>query len=378
MPADTADEILDAVKALAIAERSEEIEQARRVPPDLIDELTTAGCFRMLAPRSHGGPELDLASQMRVNEQLARADGSVGWTVMIGSVTPAVLGRLPRQTFDAVYADGPDVVFAGALNPTGVATPTDDGFTVNGQWAFASGCDHCHWFLAHAIVDDGRMPPVRMMLLPPSDVTIKDTWSVAGLCGTGSHDFAVEDAFVPAERSFALGGEPCLDTPLLQLPIKSLIALEAAAVAVGIAQGALDEITALATKKVPAFDKTSLAGSATFQHQLGEADASLRAARALLYADAEALWATAAGGGDLTNEQRARSRSTATWAVRAAASVVDTAYTAGGGSAIYSTSPLQRRLRDVHVLTQNAGIKLDTLTKVGAVLAGQEPDPAFF
>jgi indole-3-acetate monooxygenase len=164
----------EAVRTLspALVARSEEIERGRRVPPDLVDELTAAGCFRMLVPRSHGGAELDPPAEMRVIEELGRADGSVGWTVMIGGLAPVLLGKLPRQTFDALYAAGPDVILAGTFNLTGVATPADDGFRVTGQWSFASGCQHCHWFVAHCIVDDGRQPPIRMMVLPPTDVEI--------------------------------------------------------------------------------------------------------------------------------------------------------------------------------------------------------------
>jgi indole-3-acetate monooxygenase len=85
------------VKALtpSITVRAEEIERARRLPPDLVDELLAAGCFRMLVPRSHGGAELDLPVQMQVLEELARADASVAWTVMIGSVGPVLFRMLP-------------------------------------------------------------------------------------------------------------------------------------------------------------------------------------------------------------------------------------------------------------------------------------------
>jgi indole-3-acetate monooxygenase len=76
----------------------------------------------MLVPGSQGGAELALPVDMRVIEELARADGSVGWTVMMGHAAPVLLGRLPRQTFDAVYVDGPDVILGGTVNPTGVAT----------------------------------------------------------------------------------------------------------------------------------------------------------------------------------------------------------------------------------------------------------------
>ena len=53
----TAQDVLDAVRDLApaIADRAAEIEQARRLPADLLDDLKRTGCFRMLLPPSHGG-----------------------------------------------------------------------------------------------------------------------------------------------------------------------------------------------------------------------------------------------------------------------------------------------------------------------------------
>jgi hypothetical protein len=57
--------------------------------------------------------------------------------------------------------------------------------------------------------------------------------------------------------------------------------------------------------------------------------------------------------------------------------VVDVAYTDGGGSSIQEDNPLQRRLRDVHAVTQHFAIKPDTFTLAGAVLAGQDVDTSF-
>ena len=119
---------------------------------------------------------------MRVLEELARTDGSVAWTVMIGATAPVMLGMLPTHTFEGtIYAAGPDLVVGGTFNPTGSTIPTDGGYMVNGRWTFASGCQHSDWFLAHCIVDDGRMPPMRMMVVPAADVDVIDTWRVAGL-----------------------------------------------------------------------------------------------------------------------------------------------------------------------------------------------------
>jgi hypothetical protein len=95
--------------------RAREIEAARRVPTDILDELQRLGVFRMNAPRSHGGLELPLRESCAVVAELAKIDGSVGWVVMIGSFASLLLGRLPRPMFDHIYRDGPDVRVAGSV-----------------------------------------------------------------------------------------------------------------------------------------------------------------------------------------------------------------------------------------------------------------------
>jgi alkylation response protein AidB-like acyl-CoA dehydrogenase len=370
---------LDAVGALApaITARADEIERERRLPLDLVDELVAAGCFRAFVPRSYGGDELEFVDCLEMIERLASADGSVGWTVMIGASAPVIAGHLPEATFASVFADGPDVIGAGSFNPKGIATPVDGGYRVNGQWPFASGCQHAQWFIGHCIVDDGRMPPLRMMAAPASDVEIIDTWTTMGMRGTGSHDFRITDLFVPAERSFSIFEPPDLDFVMLRIPELCLASMGFAAVAVGIAEGALDELVTLAAGKVGMFADAPLATNPLFRNQLGRADAAVRAARASLRHDATEAWAMAVAGAEFDDVVRARFRTTATWVAETAASVIDTLYRAGGGTALYSDSPLQRRLRDIHTLTQHFALKLDTYTLAGAVRAGQEVDTTF-
>lgn len=372
----TAGGILDRAVELAptIAARAAEIEAARRLPRDLLDELIGAGCFRLLMPASHGGIGADLPSAMRVYETLARADASVGWTVMIGAGAWCDLAGLPRAAFDGLFAGGTDVIVAGAFNPTGSLAAADDGYRVTGRWSFASGCEHADWLFGNSIeaVVDGH-PRLRVAVFAPDQVVIEDTWTVSGLSGTGSHHFHVDDLFVPRERTFVpLVDEPCLDAPIVHLPPPALISLCIASVAIGAAQGALDDIVAVAADKVPLLAPAPLAANPLFQFELATADTELRAARALLYETADAAWTTAVDRSPLTLEQRARIRSAGAWATERAAAVVTTAYRAGGGSSLYADCPLQRRLRDIHAVTQHFLVKRDTLTTAGAVLAGQD------
>ena len=81
---------------------------------------------------------------------------------------------------------------------------------------------------------------------------------------------------------------------------------------------------------------------------------------------------------ELTLDQRARVRAAAIWCATHAAAVVDAAYRAGGGSSLYADSPLQRRLRDIHALTQHFLLRRNTLVTAGAILAGQEVEVTLF
>jgi alkylation response protein AidB-like acyl-CoA dehydrogenase len=378
----TAPGILEAARALAptIAGRAAEIESARRVPPDLLEEVARAGCFRLLLPPSHGGIGADLPSALRVYEALARADASLAWTVMIGGGAWCDLVGLPRASFDALFAGRGEVIVAGAFNPAGSIEAVEGGYRVNGRWGFASGCEHADVLYGNCVegVVDG-VPQLRIAQFSPEDVVIEDTWTVSGLCGTGSHHFRVDDVVVPADRTHRpMVDEPCLDTPIVHVPVPTLLSLAIAAVALGTARAALDDIVALATAKVPLLAPAPLATNPLFQFDLATSDIELNAARALLYETAASAWDTASSGAPFTLEQRGRARATAAWATAKAADAVDTAYRAGGGTSLYRDSPLQRRLRDVHALTQHFLVKKDTLTTAGAILAGQDPAVLIF
>ena len=383
--ADAATRILQAVRDLAptISGRSAEIEAARRVPTDLLNQLVTAGCFRMLVPRSYGGEEIDLLSSIHILETLASADSAVGWTVMIGCETPQLLALLPRRSFEALYADGPEVIMGGGFAPQGEARVVAGGYRVTGRWGFASGCQHCAWLLGNCVVtEDGRprpgavagMPQLRGMLFPAAEAEILDTWKVAGMQGTGSHDILVKDVFVPEERSLDIFfGRSCIAGPLFRFPLLEF-SLHIATVAVGIAQGALDEVVKfVGTKKQRLYARTPLAETPLVQYRLGHAETSLRAARAFLRSEAERVWHLA-GSAEEVDDSTLTTRILATdsWVVQTCTAIVDTCYTVGGGPSIYDSSPLQRRLRDIHTLTQHASLSESTLTRNGAALLGQD------
>ncbi|MFJ6199323.1 acyl-CoA dehydrogenase family protein [Micromonospora sp. NPDC092111] len=382
-------DLLHAVRRLApeLTARAGEIEQAREIPADLLDALRAAGCFRMFVPREHGGYDADLRTGLTVLETLARADGSTGWTVMIGAETPHLLALLPRERFDKLYADGPDVVVAGGFAPQGRAEPADGGYRVNGRWAFASGSRHADWIFGNCLLtvdgqplpgEDGRPPATRSMLFPASRVTVLDTWQVLGLRGTGSHDVLVDDAFCPAEQSFDLfTGTPCVPGPGFVAPLVHFV-LHLGAVAVGIARGALDDTTALlADGRQRLYARTPLADSPAVRERLGRADLNVRAARALLHALADDLWAACADDPAAIPDLHPTVSAALPWVTEVCAAAVDTCYRAAGGGAARDSSVLQRRFRDIHTFAQHAAAAEGWLASNGARLLGRPVELAY-
>ncbi|WP_437665949.1 acyl-CoA dehydrogenase family protein [Sorangium sp. So ce1182] len=376
--------VLQAVRDLAptISSRGAEIEEARRLPADLLEQLKAAGCFRMFLPRSHGGLEVDLRTGMDVLETLARADGATGWTVMIGSESPPLFALLSRERFDAVYSGGPDVIIAGAFNAQGEAHAAEGGYRVTGRWSFASGCEHASWLFGNCVLMDGgrprmgpagNVPEMRGMLFPASEMRILDTWSVLGLRGTGSHDIMVEGAFCPAANSFDIfQGQPSIAGPLFVAPVPQFV-LHMGAVAVGIAQGALDELVTLARSgKKRLYARAELAESPVFQVHLGRAETSVRAARALLRDTGDELWDACVNNPAAAAAMAPRVSGALAWVTEVAARAVDTCYQAGGGGVARNASPVQRRLRDIHTFSQHAAAAEGWFGQAGAALLGRE------
>ncbi len=366
-----------------IRARAEAIERGRRLPADLATQLAAAGLFRMLVPRSLGGLELAPASMLATLETVGAADASVGWCVMIGATTAVVAAYLPPDVAREIYA-APGTITGGVFAPLGRAVVDGDQYRLSGRWQWASGSANCHWLMGGSVIlDDGTprrlpngAPDARLLLFPAERATLIDTWHVSGLCGTGSGDMAVEGLRVPLAHSVSL----LVDAPreagaLYRFPVFGLLALGIAAVMLGNAGAAVTDLVDLAGGKQPQGSRKVLAERAVAQSELAQAVAALRAARALFYETVESAWAAACAGDPLDVATRAGLRLAATHATRTAADVARAMYDLGGGSAVFSRSPLQRRFRDAHVGTQHLMVSPATWELTGRVLMGLPTDP---
>jgi alkylation response protein AidB-like acyl-CoA dehydrogenase len=364
--------------AADVARRGDEIEQGRRLPPDLARRFAEEGFFGLCVPERYGGLERSARDMVRVIEEIAIADGAAGWCVMIGATTGLLAASLPDEWARHIYGRDAGVITGGVTAPTGRARPAEGGHLVSGRWTFGSGVQHSDWMVGGCVMTDGEeplpgahgMPETRLMFFEPEQLVVHDTWHSSGLRGTGSHDFEVRDAFVPEGRSVLWGGRPRLEGPLYQFPALGLLALGVAAVSLGIARRAIDELVALAGAKVPTGSRRTLANRPSVQRQVAEAESLLRSARAYVFEAIDAAWRVAERGEPVAGTVRLDLRLAATHATRQSAAAVDLAYRAGGATSVFESSPLQRCFRDVHVATQHIMVTDPTLELFGQVLLG--------
>jgi alkylation response protein AidB-like acyl-CoA dehydrogenase len=379
--------IIDGVRNIlpTIRARRHEIEQERRMPPDLAAALKRTGIFSLGVPRAVGGLESSPLDMMQAIETVATADGSAGWCAMIGTSCNVSAGYIGERGAREVWSD-PAAPTAGIAAPSGAAVRTDGGVRVSGRWAFASGISHCGWAWAGCMVmDDGKPrmtptgPEIIHVCMPVDDLDVHDTWYVSGLCGTGSTDFSATDVFVPDHRVFALlDPSDHRPEPLYQMPPLSLFVFQLVSVSLGIARSALDELTELAQKKVPSLYTSALADRPVAQVELARAEAVLGAARAFLYDTAEDMWNTVLAGKPVTSRQLALARIACTQAAETGASVAKTANTLAGGSSIYSRSSLQRHARDAEAITHHFTVAPHTWEEAGRVLLGRQANVSAF
>jgi alkylation response protein AidB-like acyl-CoA dehydrogenase len=352
---------------------ADEAEAGRRFPRPIISAMAEARIFRQLVPRLAGGDEIDPITILNVVEEISRVDGSAGWVAMIGSGAGFLMGYLDAAVSRAIF-DDPYACMCGNIGAAaGRAVVCPGGYRVSGRWPFMSGCEHATWMGGNALLFDGDTqrtnadgtPVTRIMVFPQHQARVVDTWSATGLRATGSHDVAVSDIFVPDEHTLWWADGPKQPGPLY--PIRWLITTHAAH-ALGIARAAIDELLELADRKKPTRSTRILRELPQMQANLAQAEGLVRAGRAFMWEIAAEVWDLLCADRPVTLRHRAMLRLAMTHAVQSSAQAVDLVWAAAGSSGVYTSSPLDRCFRDIHVATQHAAVGLFSLETIGSAL----------
>lgn len=380
---DCAADPVDAARALGplIDEHREALARGPDLPAPVAEALKRAGLAQLWLPEALGGPELPPLEFFHAIEALAELDGAVAWCAMLSSSSSRIAGLMPAGPMRRALAGGGPFGFSGSGLPSGTATREGDGWRVEGRWSWASFCRHStHTFLMCAEheggvprrAEDGR-PALRGVVLPAAQVRVLGDWDGGGLRSSGSHDVAIEGAWVPDDCTTGLDFEGRQPGPLYQLPMATAFAVAALGVPLGVAAGSVADLIALARDKVPAHGAAPLRDQEYVQLEVARAKTRLNAARALAVEAIGTLWDSATAGRPASVEEQALVRMACWNAGDAGKDVVGRMYAAAGSGAVREGSRFAARLRDVHAAGQHLNFATRMTTAPGRIWLGLEP-----
>jgi alkylation response protein AidB-like acyl-CoA dehydrogenase len=385
-----ADQLLDTAKSLVpmILSNLDRIDAECQLPPELASALADKQLFCMYAPKSLGGPEADPITAFHVVEEVAKADGSVGWCVFNGSAVTAATSRLTAEAAKEIFGDPPVLLGSGSARPEGVAKLTEGGYLVSGRWNYLSGIDHSiALFLNCAVIDDNG--PVlaqdgsqvtRVAVVPVAAGTVLNTWTTLGMRGTASNDAEFFDVFVPTSHTYTRGDPAYHDGPLYHPPQTATILgwTLSAANTLGMARGAMNAFLDLAMGSGSTDSKTLLRDRPHVQIIVGECEAMIDSARSHLLDAVGAMWESQVQRSPDVLEKAPRARLAITHAIRQSVDVVDKLFNAAGTNAIHHSVGLERFFRDLHVHGQHISGLAANYEYGGSILMGATPRSSLY
>ncbi len=363
----TRDELIERAASLRpILERNAgEAELARRIPQENIDALRDAGLLKVTVPRRYGGYEVPVGTKLAVSEAVARSGcGSTAWVATLINVCNWMGSLLPEQGQDDIWGANPDARVAGVLDPSSDVTKVDGGYRVSGKWPWASGSWHADWVLIGIEVPDaaGNVVDQALAFAPIADISIEETWFVAGMKGTGSNTIVAEDIFIPEHRLYSVPraiqneyATPFKDELAYRQSFIPVLTLVLGGPQLGLGQAALDFVLSKAAKRGITYTQYGRQVESTaFQLEVARAATLLDTARLHLRRGAEDVERAAEAEEAMDYVMRARVRADTGYAVKRVLQSIDTLVSAHGASSFADISPLQRIWRDANTAGRHA------------------------
>jgi alkylation response protein AidB-like acyl-CoA dehydrogenase len=349
-----------AVLAPTFAARADAAEQGRRIPAESARDMLDLGLARILMPKRFGGYDLDFDTWNDVVIEISKADASHGWCASLVIHHAHILAQFSEECQQAVWGEGPDVAIAASFAPRAKAVRVPGGYRVSGDnSSFASGVDHCSWVMVGGLAQDGGAPEWSFFMIPPGDYTVRDTWSTAGMRGTGSNTIVTDDVFVPDARVLRLSdlrqgkgpGAALHPSLIFRTPFFFYAPLTFAAPMLGAAQGAYAHFREW-TKPRKSVDGSAVAEKTAVQVQMARAAADLDAAELLIQRAALAHHGPEADWPQLL----ARTIRDFTRVSEISVAAIDTLMMLSGTAGFASSQPIQRAWRDIHFASTHIGV----------------------
>ena len=381
------DELWARAEALlpVLKERAPRSEELRRILDETLKDFHAAELFRIHQPKRIGGAELEFVAVVTFGALLARACASTAWNWVNFTAHHMMLGMFPREVQDEIWNESRDALIASSfVFPAAKAKKVKGGYLISGRWPFSSGVGPSEWNMLAglAYLDDHTPPEQRIFLLHKSQYKVLDTWYAGGLRGTGSNDVEANEQFVPEHRTLAVAdtkggptpGSEANPGPLFQLPVFALFPYMLSGVALGIAEGLIDDYLAR-SNKTGKMTGARIAEIQSTQIRLAEAVAYARISRVIQETNCREAEDTIKSAQVPDMKTKARYRLEGAYAVDWAVRAVDVMFGLSGAGGLYESGSAPRAFRDAHAVKQHFSFNTDIAgTTYGRVALGLASD----
>ena len=381
-------ELRERARALlpVLKERAARCEELRRMPDETLRDFHAAQLFRIHQPRRLGGAELEFAAVVEFAALLARSCASSAWNWVNFAAHHMMLGMFPPRAQDEIWGASRDTLIASSfVFPAGRARKVKDGYVLSGRWPFSSGVDPSEWNMLAGLarLDDNAPAEQRVFLLHRSQYRVIDNWFAGGLRGTGSKDVEANEQFVPEHMTLSVADTKGGPTPgsqlnpgvLYRMPVFALFPYMLSGVALGIAEGMIEEFASQTKEKMGRMTGARIADIQSTQIRLGEATAYARASRLVQLANCSEAEEKIARGEVPDGKTKARYRLEGAWTVDWAVRAIDVMFGLAGAGGLYESGHAARAFRDAHAVKQHFSFNTDIAgTTYGRVALGLASD----
>lgn len=198
--------------------RTAEGDYSDKITDKEIELLFQHKLFKCFLPESLGGLALDLPSTLRIIQDAAYINGSLGWLVQIGNG-----GMYFATNFDEKLAEKflqpADAVISGSGTATSTAIVCDGGYMLSGKWKYCSGSAYATLFTVTFTTDDSD--EILSAVVPRKEVKVINDWDTIGMRNTSTNTIQLENVFLSNEQLFKVSerkayfNEPALSLPFI-------------------------------------------------------------------------------------------------------------------------------------------------------------------
>lgn len=279
-------------------EKAADWDRRDHFPRDVFAKLAELGVMGLTVPEEHGGAGRDILACMITIEELSKRSSAISVPYIMAACYAGMnlvdCGSPAQKRAMLPKVAGGKLIFAYGLTEPDVgsdlamvrttATRKGDRVIVNGAKRFCTGAGISDYIyvLARSDAEAPKYKNLSFVLVPPTarGVTITPIHTL-GLKGAPTNDVTFEAVEVPFDN--VMGGAEGWNRgwEMLIGPGLDVEKLEVAALALGIAQGALDEAIGYSHERRQ-FGQV-IGSFQAIRHMLAEAHAKLHAARLMTY-----------------------------------------------------------------------------------------------